>query len=208
MTAITVDLEQQLEAEDGVIDVDRVMPHLDFPWASLPPGPRRWAPTDLSVEVEEDTLSAVRLTYRTVGDRAVVVAGARPDVDVDWMAERMATPLLFAQLRKTNAGVAPASLMAALETEMQWDEPTDDGWTFGRCGVGSRPVRLAHRSSEEGHVIVAASGVAIEELTTLVGSLVDLTDDPEAADELHVRHRRALAQRWWDAPRTPWTPDN
>ena len=160
------------------------------------------------MEVDEQTLSAVRLTYRTVGDRAVVVAGTRPDVDIDWMAERMATPLLFAQLRKTNAGVAPASLMAALDAEMVWDEPTEDGWTFGQCGVGSRPVRLARRSAPEGHVIVAASGVAIEELTTMVAALVDLTDDPEAADELHVRHRRALAQRWWDAPRTPWTPDN
>lgn len=200
------DLEERLEAEDGVVEVDRIMPLLTFPWAALEPGPRRWAPTDLSVEIEDEQLTIVRLTYRTVGDRAVVVAGARSEVDVDWLAERLSTPLLFAHFRRMNAGLPPAAVMSALEVDAVWDEGEADGWRLGHCGVGARPVRLAHMAQEEGHLLVASHGVAAEEASTLLSSLVPLAAGGEAAYDLHVRHRRALAQRWWDAPRTPWTP--
>lgn len=201
----SISLDEALEADDGVVEVTRVMPHLRFPWMALPAGPRRWAPTDLSVEVEDDGLRMVRLTYRTVGDRSVVVAGAGPDADLDWMAERLSTPLLFAHLRKANAGLSPTAIMAALDCQAEWTLEAD-GWRIGTWGVGSRPVRLAHRSTAEGHVMLASHGVAEEELTALVTGLVDLTDDEEAVVDLHTRHRKALAQRWWDAPRTPWVP--
>ncbi len=208
MAPLSVDLEQQLEAEDGVVEVERLMPHLTFPWASLRPGPRRWAPTDLSVETEDDELTAVRLTYRTVGDRSVVVAGGVPGIDLNWLTERLATPLLYAHFRKTQSNISPSAVMAALEGEARWEDPTGEGWRFGVIGVGNRPVRLAHRETEEGHLLVAAHGVASEELTTLVAGLVPLEHGSPEADDLHSRHRRALAQRWWDAPRTPWTPED
>lgn len=200
----TISLTESLEADDGVVEVTRVVPHLSFPWMALPAGPRRWAPTDLSVEVEEDGLRLVRLTYRTVGDRSVVVAGAEEGTDLEWMAERLSTPLLFAHLRKSNAGLSPTAIMSALDCQAEWGTEAD-GWRFGTWGVGSRPVRLALRSGAKGHVMVAAHGVAEEELMALVGGLVDLADE-EAVIDLHTRHRKALAQRWWDAPRTPWVP--
>lgn len=207
MGSLMADLERELEAEDGVVEVDRVVPHLTFPWAALEAGPRRWAPTDLSVEVEGDRLTAVRLTYRTVGDRAVVVAGAAAGMDVDWLAERLSTPLLFAHHRKVDPSIPASSIMAVLESDAVWDvHGADGGWRFGHCGVGSRPVRLAHRSEAAGHLLVAAHGVAPEELDTMLATLEPVVAGSPVADELHIRHRRALAQRWWDAPRTPWTP--
>ena len=79
-------------------------------------------------------------------------------------------------------------------------------WAFGRAGAGDRPVRLAWRAGEDGHLLVASHGVGAEELSVLVGTLVPLVAGGEAAADLVERHRRALAQRWWDAPRAPWTP--
>lgn len=199
----------QLEADDGVVEVGLVLPHLTFPWACLPEGPRRWAPTDLAVEADEVALQVVRMTYRTVGDRAVVVAGARADIDVDYLAERLATPLLFAHYRRLGGGLPPASIMAALRGEPVWAEAGSagaDGWRIGQAGVGERPVRLGHCAAAEGHLLVASHGVAEEELITLIGTLEPLVRPGGRADALHLRHRRALAQRWWDAPRVPWAP--
>lgn len=208
-TGFVLDETKYLEAEDGVVDVALVAGHLTFPWMALPAGPRRWAPTDLSVEVADGVLQLVRLTYRTVGDRSVVVAGARPDVDAGWLAEQIATPLLFAHMRRLQGTVPPAVIMSALTADAVWDEDLQmGGWQFGRAGVGERPVRLARLSSPEGHVVVAAHGVAAEELDTLVAGLVPVTPDAPSVTELQDRHRRALAQRWWDAPRAPWTPED
>ncbi|CAN5474500.1 hypothetical protein BH23ACT9_BH23ACT9_02150 [soil metagenome] len=204
-----MDVEGTLEADDGVVEVARVVPHLTFPWAALPAGPRRWAPTDLSVEVDDGRLHLVRLTYRTVGDRCVVIAGAAPGVEVDWLAEQLATPLLFAHHRRAGGGLPPVAIMAALAGEPVWNGSGVGGWRHGRSGVGERPVRLAHLAEDDGHLLVAAHGVAEEEVITLVGTLIPLTADASDSDEtadLHQRHRRALAQRWWDAPRVPWTP--
>lgn len=202
------DFEARFEAEDGVVEVMRVMDQLDFPWAVLPPGPRRWAPSDLSVEGVGDRLQMVRMIYRTVGDRAVVVAGTRSDADTDELAKQLSTPLLFAHYRRLNNGVSPA-VMSVMESVPVWETVRGDGWEFGQCGVGSRPARLARRRYEGGHVVVSSHGVASEEMTTLIAGLVDLhggEGDRAVAEELAVRHRRALAQRWWDAPRTPWQP--
>lgn len=211
---MTVDLVSAMEAEDGIVEVGRVLAHLDMPWMALPPGPRRWAPADLSVEVEQDVLQVVRMTYRTVGNRAVVVAACRPGVEIDWLAEQLATPLLFAHYRRAQATMAPGAIMAAIQGEPVWDdqttwddEPRGEGWQFGLAGFGSRPVRLACTRGENGSILMAAHGLAEEEATTVVSSLVPLTSDCELATDLHVRHRRGLAQRWWDAPRAPWDPD-
>ena len=208
-TASTV-IEQKYEAEDGVVEVARVAPHLDFAWAVLDPGPRRWAPTDLSVESDLDAadgaLDVVRMTYRTVGDRVVVVTGARSSVDVDDLAARLAKPLLFAHLRKVHVEASVLQIMAALEPEAKWEASADGGWRVGHAGRGERPVRLYHRSTNRGHLLAAVHGVAPEEAIVLIKGLRMLDDDGTIATELHERHRKALAQRWWDAPRTPWTP--
>ena len=208
MDAVSTDLEQHLEAEDGVLDATRVLEHLRLPWALLPAGPRRWAPSDLHVEVEGDAITAVRMTYRTVGHRSIVIAGCAPHLDVDVVAERLATPLLFAHFRRTaESSMPPAAMIAALRGEPVWEEVRSDaGWRFGQAGVGSRPVRLVEREEEGGRVVVGGHGVAAEEMDTVVLSLVAVGEDAEQDAELAVRHRRALAQRWWDAPRAPWTP--
>jgi hypothetical protein len=208
MATVQVELERSLEADDGVVEVRRLRPHLDLPWAVLPPGPRRWAPTDLSAEVAVDgpRLDAVRMTYRTVGERSVVVAGLRPEVDVDAAAERLATPLVFAHLRRVHPEAPIATLVSVLACPPRWDRAAEDGWRAGVAGVGERPARLAHLALEDGHLLVAAHGVAEEELRTLVAGLQRVSrDDEQALEALHTRHRRALAQRWWDAPRVPWT---
>ena len=201
-----LDLELDLEADDGVVDVVRVVDHLTFTWAALPAGPRRWAPTDLSVDTQDGVVQLVRLTYRTVGDRAVVIAGALPGVDVDALAERLATPLLFAHHQRRGGGMAAAAVLAALRGEPIWDAPAADGWRTGQAGVGERPVRLVQRTGGDGHLVIASHGVAAEEVTALVACLVPLSPGGQAVTELHDRHRRALAQRWWDAPRAPWQP--
>lgn len=208
---MALDIEQQVEAEDGVVEVPRVLPHLTFSWACVPAGPRRWAPTDLAVEADGEVLLSARMTYRTVGDRVVVVAGARPEVDVDGLAGRLATPLLFARHhhRRTGQGLTPAAIMSASRGEPIWDAgDAREGWAWGHAGVGDRPVRLAHRVLPTGHLLLAAHGVAAEEVATLVGTLQDLAEAGRVAEDLHMRHRRALAQRWWDAPRVPWTPSD
>ncbi|WP_370328310.1 hypothetical protein [Euzebya sp.] len=207
MRAAAADLEEHLQAEDGVVEVAKVLAHLDFPWAVLPAGPRRWAPSDLSVEVDGDRLSAVRMTYRTVGDRVVVVAGCRAGVDVDDLAERLSTPLMWTHLRRLRRELPPAAILAALRGEPEWESGIGAGWRFGVAGVGERPVRLAHRRHDAGDVLVAVHGVAREEVDTLVASLEAVEPGSELTEDLGVRHRRALAQRWWDAPRAPWTPD-
>lgn len=202
-----IDLEPHVEADDGIVEVGLVLPHLTFPWASLPEGPRRWAPTDMAVEADGPTLQVVRMVYRTVGDRVVVVAAARPDSDIADLAERLATPLLFAHYRRLGGGLSPAAIMAALRGEPVWDDEVGaDGWRPGHAGAGERPVRLVHRVAKGGHLLVAAHGVAVEELAALVDSVEPLTGPGPRADVLHARHRRALAQRWWDAPRAPWAP--
>lgn len=211
MTTLMITLEQSLEAEDGVVEVQRVRPHLDVPWVVVEPGPRRWAPTDLSVEIAEDgsRLELVRMTYRTVGERSIVVAGLRPEGDVDHTAQRLTTPLLFAHLRRVHPKATVAAIMAAIDSTPTWGEPAADGWRSGVAGSGDRPVRLAHVTRSDGHVLVASHGVAEEELATILASAVEVTrDDAHLLDDLHVRHRRALAQRWWDAPRTPWVPED
>ncbi len=215
MSTVSSVVEQRFEAEDGVVEVQRVAPHLDFAWAVLQPGPRRWAPTDLSVESDLDVegvaagdIDVVRMTYRTVGDRVVVLAGARVGVDVDALAERLAKPLLFAHLRKVHTTAPVAAIVAALEPTPTWESAADAGWLQGQAGRGERPVRLFHRTTNAGHILVAVHGVAAEEATTLVKGLTMLDADGEVVAELHERHRRALAQRWWDAPRTPWTPED
>ncbi|MEE8600582.1 hypothetical protein [Euzebya tangerina] len=195
------------EADDGVVEVDLVAPDLDFPWMSLPPGPRRWAPTDLSVEVLDEELTVVRMTYRTVGDRYVVVCGIRTGVDVDWLAERIATPLLFNYFRKRQANIPPAKIMSALKGAPTWEEPQEAGeWVLGICGSGDRPARLAKWEVSDGAVLVATHGVSDAELEPLLGTLEPFTTGGAVQEDLQVRHRRALAQRWWDAPRAPWTP--
>jgi hypothetical protein len=208
VSTVQIDLEQSLEAEDGVVEVALLRPHLDLPWAVVEPGPRRWAPTDLWVGVSEDgrTVELVRMTYRTVGDRSVVVAALRPGADVDAAADKLATPLLFAHLRRVHADAPVASIVAAMDCTPTWDEQ-QDGWRTGHAGVGERPVRLAHLAEDDGHVLIAMHGVAEEEAATILRSLVRVTAEDEAVlADLHTRHRQALAQRWWDAPRVPWTP--
>lgn len=208
-TTIPVDLEGAVEAEDGVVEVGRVRPHMDMPWAVVPPGPRRWAPTDLAVEVDEGggRLLAVRMTYKTVGDRSVVVAGVRAGADVDHVAERMATPLLFAHLRRTHPQAPVSAITAAMDCRPAWGAPDADGRRPGTAGRGDRPVRLAHIAREDGHVVIAMHGVAEEEAATILGAAQLVTREDEVAlADLHTRHRQALAQRWWDAPRVPWTP--
>lgn len=196
------------EAEDGVVEVDLVAEDLDFPWMTLPPGPRRWAPTDLSVEVQDDILHMVRMTYRTVGDRSVVVCGLRPSADLDWLAERIVTPLLFSYFRKRQATAPPAAIMSAVKGAPTWDDTEVDGWTFGVCGQGDRPARLAVRRFAAGMVLVATHGVSEAELQPMLGTLQAFETGGQTQSDLQLRHRRALAQRWWDAPRTPWTPED
>lgn len=189
-----------------MVEIGRVLAVAGVPVAAIPPGPRRWAPSDVAAEVEGDRVTAVRVTFRSLGDRVVVVAGAADDIEVDWLAERLATPLLFAHFRTVRPGVPAAGIMAALQGEPIWEQE-HDGWRVGRAGVGTRPVRLAHRPVAGGHLVVAAHGVAQEEVTTLLGQVAVVSPGTEEAADLHTRHRRALAQRWWDAPRTPWRPD-
>ena len=203
-----VDPAAKYEADDGVVEVDLVAEDLDFPWMALPPGPRRWAPTDLSVEVQEESLHMVRMTYRTVGDRYVVVCGLRPDADLDWLAERIVTPLLFSYFRKRQASAPPAAIMSALKGAPNWDAGQVDGWTLGVCGQGDRPARLAMRKTEAGVVMVATHGVSEAELEPMLATLENFEAGGPSQADLQDRHRRALAQRWWDAPRTPWTPEN
>lgn len=203
-----VDLEQELEAEDGVVDLMRLVDHMTFPWVALPAGPRRWAPTDLSVEVAGTVVQLARLTYRTVGDRAVVVAGALPSVDVDGLAERLATPLLFSYYQRRGSGASAAVMLAAMRGELAWEDTAATGWRTGAAGAGDRPVRLVQRTGADGHLVIAAHGVALEEVTAMVAGLVPLAPRSEVVADLHARHRRALAQRWWDAPRAPWTPED
>lgn len=209
MNTVSMDLEQSLEAEDGVVEVQRLRPHLDFAWAVVEPGPRRWAPTDLSVEVSEDgqSLDVVRMTYRTVGERTLVVAGLRPDADVDAMAQRLATPLMFAHLRRVHADATVSAIVAAMDCTPRWEVVGAEGWRTGVAGIGDRPVRIAQLAREDGHVLIAAHGVAEEEVATIVAALETVTaDDEDVLADLQTRHRQALAQRWWDAPRVPWVP--
>lgn len=200
-------LEAELAADDGVLEVARVLKHMDFPWMALPAGPRRWAPTDLSVEVGETGPEVARMAYRCMGDRTVVVAGARPDVDADALGERLTTPLLFAYFRRSAEDTDPADIVAAVQADPEWQDGEVDGWRVGEAGAGGRPARLAVRRAEGGQVVVAAHGVAVEEFTTILGQLEPLEAGSAVAAELHERHRRALAQRWWDVPRTPYTPE-
>lgn len=200
-------LEDVLEADDGVVEVARVMAHLPFRWMSLNPGPRRWAPTDLFAEVDGGAITQVRMTYRTVGDRVVVVAGAPAESAADDLARRVATPLLFAHVRRTRSDLPPVAIASSLQDGVVWDEQVGE-WHFGHVGGGARPVRIAHLAHPEGHTLMASHGIAVEEHTTLVSAMEELHDGGEVARELHRRHRRALAQRWWDAPRAPWRPDS
>jgi hypothetical protein len=202
-------LERMLEADDGVIEVDRVGAVLDFPWVALPAGPRRWAPTDLSVEVDGDRVSLVCTTYRALGDRVVVLAAGGPEVDADDVGQRLSTPLPFAHVRAQGAGMRPEELLATLRGQPVWDgeAPPHPAWRYGTAGVGDRPVRVAHQAGPDGHLLLAAHGVALEEVRTIVDGLERVAPGSPEQQDLHVRYRRALAQRWWDAPRTPWTPD-
>ncbi|HUG84485.1 MAG TPA: hypothetical protein VMM13_07960 [Euzebya sp.] len=202
------DLEQELEAEDGVVDLMRLVDRLSFPWVALPAGPRRWAPTDLSVEVEGSVVQLARLTYRTVGDRAVVVAGAVPSVDSDALADRLATPLLFAYHQRRRGGGSAAVMMAAVRGELIWEDVASGDWRVGTVGAGDRPVRLLQRTGADGHLVIAAHGVALEEISAMADGLVPLVPGDDVVSDLHARHRRGLAQRWWDAPRAPWTPED
>jgi hypothetical protein len=209
VSTVSIDLEQALEADDGVVEVLRVRPHLEVPWAVLAPGPRRWAPTDLSVELDGsgDRLQLVRMTYRTVGDRSVVVAGIRPDADVDEVVAKLAKPLMYSYLRRLHTDAPVTQIVAALDCSPRWEVVGAEGWRTGTAGTGDRPVRVAHVAHVDGHVVVAAHGVAEEELTTIVAGLQPVTaEDEDRLADLHTRHRQALAQRWWDAPRVPWTP--
>ena len=202
--------EEALAAGDGVIDVIRLVSQLTFDWKVVPAGPRRWAPTDVSVEVDDGRIMIARATYRSLGDRAVTLAGADDEVETNWLAGRLATPLLFADYRRSHPEASPAAALAVVAAKPVWGElviPQGDGsspWRIGRVEGSSRPVHLAALRNGNGQQMLASYGIAADELMALIPTLLDPAEDGDVIRDMHVRHRRALAQRWWDAPRTPW----
>ncbi|WP_336250624.1 hypothetical protein, partial [Stomatohabitans albus] len=191
-------------ADDSVIEIPRIMAYLPFPLAMIPAGPRRWAPVDVWAGIHENTFHEVRVTYSAAGDRSITVVAAPHGVDINDLVMRVATPLLFAQFRKQHGTLPTGAVMAALSGEPIW--PSKHGeWTLGRCGVSDRPLRVGAYVKDGIHLLIA-NGVSCEEFETLLSSVTFLTGPGPDADILGERHRKALADRWLQAPRRPYRP--
>lgn len=215
---VPVDLAA-VEDDDGVVDLVACVARAPMPVLAIPAGPRRWALHDVSAEEDaHGRVVEVRLLFRCDPVRTVVVASepqARAAGDPDGLARRVATGLAFegwrraatpqvAPFRALGAGdlvPAPAGAIDGLE-QGPWRAFAVPG------GPGEAPVRVLVGDSPHGRgdgVVVAGAGVAFSELATLAGAASPC--GREDAERLQVEHRRRLAQRWWDAPRTPWRPD-
>lgn len=200
------ELEASLEADDGVVELERVLAACaGLRVYGLAPGPRRWGLTDVAVDLGDAGIEVVRLTFRTRDRRVVTVASRLDTVDRDPLVERLATPLLFASLREHLAGQPTTAIMAAIDAWPRW-APEVGGWRYGQSGHGSRPVRLAAPADETAPQVLATVGVAPEELATLALNAELIVPGGPFAALLATAHRRHLAQRWWDAPRRPWRP--
>lgn len=195
-------LETTIEAPDGVIEIPRIMALCPFAIVDLPAGPRRWEPVDVWADTEDDVFHEVRVTYQTQGERSITTVAAPQHSDVNELALRVAMPLLFAQFRQDHGTLPTGPIMAALASEPAWPGQVGE-WTVGRCGVSEKPLRLASRQANGTHLIIG-KGVSAEEFETLLGTLATIDGPGEEADRLGARHRKALADRWFNAPRTPY----
>lgn len=197
-------LETAIEADDSVVEIPRIMAYLPYPLAGVPAGPRRWAPVDVWADVEDNQFNEVRVTYSALGDRSITVVAAPVGVDVNDLVMRVATPLLFAQFRKQHGALPTGAVMAALSGEPIWPGRCGD-WQVGRCGVSDRPLRVAAQVGDGTHVVIA-NGVAQEEFETILSGVFFLEGPGQEANQLGERHRKALAERWLNAPRRPYRP--
>lgn len=201
----TQSLESAIEADDSVVEVPRIMAHLPYRLAAIPAGPRRWAPVDVWADTQDERFNEVRVTYNALGDRSITVVAAPLGVAIDDLVMRVATPLLFAQFRKQHGALPTGAVMAALSGEPIWPGTVGD-WTIGRCGVSDRPLRVAAQTDAQGVHVLIANGLSQEEFDTLLGSVTFLDGPGPEATKVGERHRKALAERWLNAPRVPYRP--
>ena len=202
-----------VEDGDGVVDLGAVVAQAAVPVPVIAPGPRRWSLEDVSAEAtREGEVEEVRLRFRCDPVRTVVVASeppARAAADPRGLARRVATGLAFEAWRRlATPGSGPFRALGDRDLVRVRDRA---GAAWSSFVVPSSPAQapvrlLVGRSGcPEDGVVVAASGIAFEELQALAEGMAPCTEADVA--RLRVEHRRRLAQRWWDAPRTPWRPD-
>lgn len=198
-------LERAIEAQDSVVEIPRLLAVLPFSLAALPAGPRRWAPVDVWADIQDNAIHEVRVTYTAMGDRSITIVAAPHRVEINELIMRVATPLLFAQFRKQHGTLPTGAVMAALSGEPIWPSQTGQ-WQLGRCGVNDRPLRIAAQTDTNGIHAIIANGVAQEEFETILGTITFLNGPSPEATKLGERHRKALADRWLNAPRRPYRP--
>lgn len=198
-------LESAIEADDSVVEVPRIMAHLPYRLAAIPAGPRRWAPVDVWADTQDGCFNEVRVTYSALGDRSITVVAAPLGVDIDGMVMRVATPLLFAQFRKQHGTLPTGAVMAALSGDPIWPNIIDE-WQIGRCGVSDRPLRVAAQTDSLGTHILIANGISQAEFETLLSTVTFLEGPGPEAEMVGTRHRKALAECWFNAPRVPYRP--
>lgn len=201
-----------VEDDDGVVDLEAAVARAAMPVLVVEPGPRRWSLDDVSAEVDDGVVVEVRLRFRCDDVRSVVLATeavARGDRAPGALSHRVATALAFEVWRRTGDAAGRAPFRAVTDADL-FPRGGTSGWreVAVTSAPADAPVRLLEAVDEAGRatgVVLAGSGVAFEELATLASGLRRC----DAADvaRLRVEHRRRLAQRWWDAPRTPWRPD-
>lgn len=201
----TQTLEHAIEADDCVVEIPRIMAYLPYRLAVIPAGPRRWAPVDVWADTQDERFNEVRVTYTAAGDRSITVVAAPLGVDIDDLVMRVATPLLFAQFRKQHGALPTGAVMAALSGEPVWPSSLGD-WQIGRCGVSDRPLRLAAQHDAQAAHALIANGLSQEEFDTLLDTVTFLEGPGPEANKTGERHRKALAERWLNAPRVPYRP--
>lgn len=190
-------------SRDGVVDIEQLVTASPVTLLTLPAGPRGWQLTGVDVDTVDGRVARTRLEWRAAGDRSAVVCRQAPR-SIDGPARQVATALAFRSFQRVGAPGGPPAFLAGFDAAARWGAVRGNGWRAATLTPpAGGPVRLRARSGEDGATVLGVLGVAEEEVDVMLGQLTPLAEHD--AEALRREHRRAIAQRWWDAPRTPWT---